>query len=112
MNKTLISEKILHIRNLHNMSREELAEKAELSVSYLYQLESGRKSIGLSALIKVSDVLQVSIDELVDGNRKEPESNKYYIMLNSIISDCTAHEAAIIIENARQLKQTLMKYRY
>ncbi|MDL2295454.1 helix-turn-helix domain-containing protein [Lachnospiraceae bacterium OttesenSCG-928-E19] len=57
MNRQLISEKILHIRNLRNMSREELAERADLSVSYLYQLESGRKNIGLSALMKVAGAL-------------------------------------------------------
>lgn len=61
MQRDNILEKILHIRKMRNMSREGLAEAADLSVSYIYQIESGKKNIGLSALLKIADVLSVSL---------------------------------------------------
>lgn len=111
MQRDNISEKILHIRKMRNMSREGLAEAADLSVSYIYQIESGKKNIGLSALLKIADVLSVSLDELVRNNQELPEKQEGLILLEELIADCSYSETIIIIENARNLKQTLRQYR-
>ena len=106
-----ISEKILYIRNSQGITRERFAEAAELSVSYLYQLESGKKSIGLGALIRVAQVLQVTLDELVEIDTKLSCDREKEMLLVGLIRDCSEKELNIIIENARNLKVALRKYK-
>lgn len=88
MRRDNISKRIRFIRSIKGISREALADATELSVSYLYQVESGKKNIGLSALIKVAESLEVSIDELVSGEERITAKGKYQILLEDLISDC------------------------
>ena len=109
--KKRISEKILYIRNLQGITREKLAEKADLSVSYLYQLETGKKSIGLGGLIKVAGVLGVTLDELVSIDEKLSFSREAEILFEELIRDCSQNEFTIIIESVRGLRNILREHR-
>ena len=48
------------------MSQEELAEKSDLSISYIKQLESGKifKNLSLTTLLKLSKALNININKL------------------------------------------------
>ncbi|WP_065238530.1 Bsp6I family type II restriction endonuclease [Gallibacterium genomosp. 3] len=52
-------------RNLNHMSQAELAEKSNLSVNYIGDIENGRKSISLDAFMKVSIALNLRADQLL-----------------------------------------------
>lgn len=53
-------------RTKENLTQEQLAEKSDLSVSYIKQIESGKvfKNITFDACFKLSKALNVSIEEL------------------------------------------------
>ena len=50
---------------LQRLSREKFAEQSGLSSSLIYEVESGEKTIGLTALIQIASALNVSLDDLV-----------------------------------------------
>lgn len=71
-NKDLNNEYSLFARNIKynrerlNMTQEELAEKSDISVSYIKQIERGKdyKNISLTIMLKLSKALNTSIRDL------------------------------------------------
>lgn len=61
-----ISHNIKYYRQNQNMSQEELAEKSDLNISYIKQLESGKifKNLSLTTLLKLSKALNININKL------------------------------------------------
>ena len=51
-------------------TREKFAEKLDVSVSYLAELERGRTGISVKMLIKVCNVLGLSADYVLFGNER------------------------------------------
>lgn len=62
----LFSENIKKQRKIKNLTQEELAEKSDLSISYIKQIESSKdfKNITLTTMLKLSKALDISINEL------------------------------------------------
>ena len=69
MRKTTIlqkfARKIKDLRKLNRMSQEQLAEKADLSPTYIGNLERGEQNPTLTSLEKIADALNVSPSELL-----------------------------------------------
>ena len=62
--------RIQELRKERNMTREELAEKAEISTKFLYEVEMGKKGISAETLLKISRALSSSCDYLLTGEGK------------------------------------------
>ena len=59
-------ENIKYYRRKMNLTQENLAEKADLSISYIKQIESTKefKNVSLTVILKLSKALNVSVDKL------------------------------------------------
>lgn len=58
-------EKLRALRQRHNLTMRELADKLNLSThGYIGDLESGRRQPSLELAIKIADFFGVSVDEL------------------------------------------------
>ena len=78
-------------------TREKFAEKLDVSVSYLAELERGRTGISVKMLIKVCNVLGLSADYILFGNNRETDelrldsihriADKYTPLLDQVISE-------------------------
>lgn len=57
---------IKYYRNKKNLTQEQLAEKSDLSVSYIKQIESGRefKNITFNTCYKLAKALDIKIEQL------------------------------------------------
>ena len=57
---------IKYYRKLNKMSQEDLAEKTDLSISYIKQIESNKefKNVSLTVILKLSKALNISVDKL------------------------------------------------
>ena len=68
-----IGRRIAEIRREVGMTQEQLAEKAEISVVHLSNVEQGKKMPGLPVLIRIAEanpnVLQMELD-FVEGNAR------------------------------------------
>ena len=62
----IISHNIKYYREKQKLSQEKLAEKYDLSISYIKQLESGKifKNISLTTLLKLSKALNINVNKL------------------------------------------------
>ena len=63
-----IGERIRKARQEARISQEELAEYAEISGSYISDIEAGKRNFSVDVLIKISEALQVSTDWILRAN--------------------------------------------
>ena len=65
-------ENIKYYRKKLNLTQEELAEKSDLSISYIKQIESNKNytNVTLTVLLKISKALNKSLEELFRNNLK------------------------------------------
>jgi transcriptional regulator with XRE-family HTH domain len=61
-----IGKRIIELRNERNMTMEKLAYESEISKGGLSEIERGLKEARLSTLLKVCQVLEVSIQDFFD----------------------------------------------
>ncbi|MFO0494120.1 MAG: helix-turn-helix domain-containing protein [Flavobacteriia bacterium] len=59
-------ENIKKFRELKNITREELADKLEMSLSGYSKLERGEVEITLTKLYRIADILEVSVSQILD----------------------------------------------
>ena len=81
-------------------TREQFAEKLEVSVSYLAELERGRTGISVKMLTKVCKVLGLSADYILFGNERPDDkmrldsinriSPEYIPLLDKVITELLA----------------------
>ena len=68
----MVGKRIAEIRKARGYSLSELAEKANISKSYLSNIERQlNKNPSIQVLIKIAQVLQVDLDELFEGEMKQ-----------------------------------------
>ena len=74
LNYAKIGNKIKTLRNKASLTQEQLAEKCNISTSYLGHIERGSRRLSLETAVRLAEVLGVGTDELILAN-KTPESS-------------------------------------
>lgn len=64
--KELIGRRIQELRKAKRLSQEKVAEKADISPTYLSRIECGRENPTLDMFIKLANALEVEIWEIFD----------------------------------------------
>lgn len=64
--------KIKQFRKEKGFTTDKLSEKLHIGQSTLSQYENGKRDIGTDTLCKLADILNVSVDELLGREKKEP----------------------------------------
>lgn len=78
-------------------TREKFAEKLDVSVSYLAELERGRTGISVKMLVKVCNILGLSADYVLFGTERDDDTlradnirridDKYLPLLDQVITE-------------------------
>ena len=63
--KNLFSKRLIEIRNENNISRSVLAQKLNVSPRLICYWENGERECSFDMLLKISEILEVSIDYLL-----------------------------------------------
>ena len=101
-----IGARIREIRLKKMMSQADLAEKAQLSLPQISDIELGKSKIWLTTFIKIIEALQVSSDTILRPD--VPSVNEIYQKeYAELLSDCTPAEMESILSIVRQVKSTL-----
>ncbi|WP_277406699.1 helix-turn-helix domain-containing protein [Lacrimispora xylanisolvens] len=96
--------KVRVLRKQKRMTQEQLAEVTELSVSYISQIESGRKEMGRRAIEKIAKILEVSPAVFIyESGEENIERHRVF----AVLSDCTYKELNIICDVVMSLKNSL-----
>ena len=106
INYSLIGKRIKESRQLQDLSQSALAERADLSITYISNIETACKHISLPALFSIADALDLTISDLLYGN--QPNSpTEYQTDLDILMEGCSPAERRFIFELARAAVQIL-----
>lgn len=66
-----IGRQIRAARLRRKMTQAQLAEAADLSVPYISHVERGKKRVSLDALLRISQAVDVTVDQLLSGTQPQ-----------------------------------------
>lgn len=72
----MLHTRIRQAREKMGYTREKFAEKLDVSVSYLAELERGRTGISVKMLVKVCNVLGLSADYVLFGTERTTDADR------------------------------------
>ena len=75
MDYVKLGEKIKKERMRNRLTQEMLAEMADITSSYVGQIERGERKVTLSKLVRIANVLNVSVDYLLSDTAELTEDN-------------------------------------
>jgi transcriptional regulator with XRE-family HTH domain len=64
-------ERIREIREKRGLRQDQLASQAEISKSFLSEIETNNRNVSSQALLRIANVLGASVDYLLTGESKE-----------------------------------------
>jgi XRE family transcriptional regulator, regulator of sulfur utilization len=95
----LVGERIRELRKALRLSQEELASRAELHHTYIGKLERGEVNIGLESLVRVLDVLHISLKEFFDSiDSKVPDEHKVLLQITEVLKNRSYEEQVKFLE--------------
>lgn len=91
-------KRILKVRNMRNMTRDELAEKAGISPKFLYEIETGRKGFSASTLYDICTALGIRSDYLLTGDEQSNEDLELMKAIQLFDKSKSKHLTAVLID--------------
>lgn len=82
-----IGNRICSERKRNNITQEQLAEKMNVSVQMISNLERGNKAIKINNLLNLSQILNVSTDYILTGRKNSAEKCKLFNILSELPED-------------------------
>lgn len=109
MNYYEIGQRIRKYRKALNLSQEQLAEKAGISVTHMSHIETGNTKLSLPVLVNIANILSVQTDAII---YEKPQINKSSIKqeLSQLIDSCSINKLNVIIDVVKSTKSSLDKY--
>ena len=83
-----ISENIKRFRELKNLTREQLADKLEMSLSGYSKLERGEVDVTLTKLYKIAEALETDVSQILNFDA----SQIFNVSNNSVINGVSVKE--------------------
>lgn len=87
-----IGMRIRRHREFLDFTREELAEKADISTQFLADIETGRKSMTVKTLKNISQSLSASTDYILTGITKDSSTSEQDKHLLLLLESMTPHD--------------------
>jgi transcriptional regulator with XRE-family HTH domain len=101
--RTVLSKNIKEFRSHREMSQADLAEKAEISITFLGAIERGEKWPHPDTFAKIAEALSIEAHELLKQENEVSEDVK------KIISDLSVNMTKIVNESIERLNKTTTK---
>ena len=103
-----IGDRIRKYRELSRMTQEQLSESCSLSTGYIGHLERGTRSPSLETLVKISQILRVSLDDLVFG--KTEINNNMIKILALTLEEKDPEKVKVFLKTVCALANTLDEF--
>ena len=105
-----IGLRIKEARRERKISQAELAEKLEISISHMSEIENGKTSFSIDIFMRMTEILQVSADMLLRTN--VPEVDVIYAdEFMELMKDCSSDEKEAMLQMLRNMKSVFVKNR-
>ena len=103
MNQKRIGSFLRELRKERGITQEDLAEKLNVSSRTISRWETGSNMPDISLLIEIADFFDVSIPEIINGERKSEKMNGEVKEVAEKLSDYADAEKVNIIKEIRKL---------
>lgn len=101
-----IGSRIREIRQKRQMSQANLADKANISLPHISEIENGKSTLLLPTFIRIVEALQVSADVLLRSDIPEV-NNLYKSEFAELLEDCTPAEIDSILKIVKEVKRSM-----
>lgn len=101
-----VGKRIRDLRLKKNMSQADLADKANISLSQVSDIETGKSSMRLTTFIGIVEALQVSADVLLRTDIPEV-NNIYKSEFAEVLEDCSPAEIESILKIVKEVKKSM-----
>ena len=99
-----IGNRIRKARLSRHITQQQLAEAADISLSFLSNIENGRQCMNIRTFIAISEALNVSADWLIHDT---PPTSHIAEEIEKELTSCTPKEREAILNLVQQMKQSL-----
>lgn len=92
----VLAERVKKLRHQRNLTQEQLAERTELSVVYISNVECAKRVPSLDTMLSLCRVLECTPDELLDGfypEKREPTPQQ----IKALFERSTANERQFML---------------
>ena len=103
----IMGSRIQQLRDHHGLTQASLADSANLSYTYISQIEGGYKIPSLEALITIAQILNTSPDYLLYGSE---DSQSATAIVLRILSDCSDSDQKLLLEFLLSAKELLERH--
>ncbi|SFE89289.1 helix-turn-helix domain-containing protein [Succiniclasticum ruminis] len=105
-----VGVRIRDARKKRGLSQAELAERLNISLSHMGDIETGRTNFGVDILMRITEVLQISADLLLRTD--VPEVNAIFASeFQEITEGCTISEKEAMLQTLRSMKAVFIDNR-
>lgn len=105
-----VGARIQRARKDRHMTQSDLADKIDIALSHMSDIETGKANFGVDILVRIAEALEVPTDWILRPDI--PERTIGHIEeLSQVMNDCSAKEAETIIRSLIELKQLIISYR-
>lgn len=103
MDQQKIGRFLKELRKAKNLTQEQLAERLNISGRTVSRWETGNNMPDISLLVELAEFYNVSIPEIIDGERKSETMEKEVKEVAEKMSDYAGTEKETLIKNIRNL---------
>ncbi len=80
----VVGGKIKSLRKFHHLTQQELAEKSNLSIPFISQIETGHKKASLETYSKLADTFHIELGELFLYPKLKSKKPKKLVSVKSL----------------------------
>ena len=81
-----VGRRIREIREYQHFTREQLSEKANISIQFLSDIENGYKSMTVLTIINLAKALNISTDYILLGKSSSDNSNERDEIISNLLA--------------------------
>lgn len=102
----MIGQRIKAARHKLGLQQAEVAYRAGLTTSHMSHIETGQTKLALPTIVKIANVLSVSVDELLYDNLQQVKV-VYDKKIAEELNDCDAAELQAFLEIIKASKKVI-----
>ena len=106
MNYELLGRKIRQRRKEKKYTLEQLAEKLDVSTTFIGQIERAKGIPSLETLVKIANILETSTDSLLFGDLNSNSGNNYFIKeVAELTETFTPNEKELLLKTIKIINE-------
>jgi len=111
LNYKLLGKRIKETRKRKGLTQEMLAEKIDISPSFMSYIENGSKHQSLYTFVLIANELNVSADELLRDSLENTVKVSNH-QFSALLTDCSDYELRVLFDILKVTKTALREHQY